>query len=146
MNKLTMLLLGAVIALVVTALLYLAFHELWITFIGVAGVAVVLLLVGRRIFARRKVVDGLTVGVGTVCTAGNDESPAAAGYCQILIEVASVHGDTFIGRLIHRDGDPDMSMLRPGLVVLVAFDPTAREQLSLPDDMLAVRATFVDPI
>ena len=31
-------------------------------------------------------------------------------------------------------------MLRPGLVVLVAFDPADREQLSLPDDVLAVRA------
>nr|WP_245850536.1 hypothetical protein [Mycobacterium angelicum] len=79
--------------------------------------------------------DGPTVGVGTVVDADR-----AAGEREIWIEVASVQGDTFIGKLVHDDGDPDVSMLRPGLVVLVAFDPTAREQLSLPDDVLAVRA------
>jgi hypothetical protein len=134
------------ITLIATAVLYLAFHELWITFIGVAGVAVVLVLVGRLMFARREIADGRTVGVGTVCTISNDESPTAAGECQIMIEVASVHGETFIGRLIHRDGDPEVLTLRPGLVVLVAFDPAAPEQLSLPDDVLAVRAAWVDPI
>jgi hypothetical protein len=36
-----------------------------------------------------------------------------------------------------------MSMLRPGLVVLVAFDPAAREELSLPDDVLAVHASWL---
>jgi hypothetical protein len=36
-----------------------------------------------------------------------------------------------------------VSMLRPGLVVLVAFDPAAREELSLPDDVLAVRASWL---
>lgn len=30
-----------------------------------------------------------------------------------------------------------------GLVVLVAFDPAAREELSLPDDVLAVHAAWV---
>ena len=34
-------------------------------------------------------------------------------------------------------------MLRPGLVVLVAFDPAAREELSLPDDVLAVHAAWL---
>ena len=34
-------------------------------------------------------------------------------------------------------------MLRPGLVVLVAFDPAAREELSLPDDVLAVHASWL---
>jgi len=29
----------------------------------------------------------------------------------------------------------------PGLVMLVAFDPAAPEELSLPDDVLAVRAS-----
>ncbi|EUA06225.1 hypothetical protein I546_5675 [Mycobacterium kansasii 732] len=62
-----------------------------------------------------------------------------AGERQIWIEVASVHGDTFIGRLV-RDDESDESALRPGLVVLVAFDPADREALSLPDDVLAVRA------
>jgi hypothetical protein len=35
-----------------------------------------------------------------------------------------------------------MSDLRPGVVLLVAFDPAAREQLSLADDMVAVRSEF----
>ena len=146
MKKPMLLATAAVIALIATAVLSLAFHELWITFIGVAGVAVVLVLVGRIMFARREIADGRTVGVGTVCAVSNDESATAAGECQIMIEVASVHGETFIGRLIHRAGDPDMPMLRPGLLVLVAFDPAAREELSLADDVLAVRATLVDPV
>ncbi len=52
-------------------------------------------------------------------------------------------GETFIGKLARCDSDPDVSMLRPGLVVLVAFDPDAREQLSLPDDVLAVQASWL---
>jgi hypothetical protein len=55
------------------------------------------------------------------------------------IEVESVTGLRFTGRL--RD-DPVTSTLRPGAVLLVAFDPAAREHLSLADDMLAVRAAF----
>ncbi|BCI92833.1 hypothetical protein NIIDMKKI_80390 [Mycobacterium kansasii] len=51
-----------------------------------------------------------------------------------------MHGDTFIGRLVRDDDDSDEAALRPGLVVLVAFDPADREALSLPDDVLAVRA------
>ncbi|EUA86701.1 hypothetical protein I551_6943 [Mycobacterium ulcerans str. Harvey] len=38
------------------------------------------------------------------------------------------------------DTETDTATLRPGLVVLVAFDPADRQQLSLPDDVLAVRA------
>jgi hypothetical protein len=60
----------------------------------------------------------------------------------VTIEVESVSGQTFTGRLRRREGDPVASGLRPGVVVLVAFDPAAREQLSLPDDMIAVRAAF----
>lgn len=52
-------------------------------------------------------------------------------------------GETFIGKLARCYGDDDVSMLRPGLVVLVAFDPAAREELSLPDDVLAVRASWL---
>ena len=55
------------------------------------------------------------------------------------IEVESVTGLRFTGRL--RD-DAITSTLRPGAVLLVAFDPAAREQLSLADDMLAVRSAF----
>ena len=57
-----------------------------------------------------------------------------------MIEVTSVDGETFVGRLTHHDGVSVASLLRPGTVLLVAFDPAAREQLSLPDDALAVRA------
>ncbi|ORV69700.1 hypothetical protein AWC07_06405 [Mycobacterium gastri] len=69
-----------------------------------------------------------------------DQRAVGAGERQIWIEVASVHCDTFIGRLVRDDDDSDESPLRPGLVVLVAFDPADREALSLPDDVLAVRA------
>jgi L-asparagine transporter-like permease len=146
MKKPMLLVTVSVVALIATTVLNLVFQELWISFIGVACVAVVLVLVGRLMFARRETANGRTVGIGTIRTVSDDVSTIAAGECQIMIEVASVHGETFIGRLIHRAGDPDMSMLRPGLVVLVAFDPAAREQLSLPDDVLAVRAACVDRI
>jgi hypothetical protein len=76
-----------------------------------------------------------TVGVGTVRTVGNQR--------QVFIEVVVVSGETFIGKLARCDGDLDLSMLRPGLVVLVAFDPAAREELSLPDDVLAVHAAWL---
>lgn len=48
-------------------------------------------------------------------------------------------GQRFTGRL---HDDAVASVLRPGAVLLVAFDPAARERLSLADDMLAVRAAF----
>ena len=71
----------------------------------------------------------------------DDESPTAAGERQVFIEVVAVSGETFVGKLARWVRDrQDVSMLRPGLVVLVAFDPAAREELSLPDDVLAVRA------
>ncbi len=69
------------------------------------------------------------VGVGTVSTITDVAT----------IEVESVTGLRFTGRL--RD-DAITSALRPGAVLLVAFDPAAREQLSLADDMLAVRSAF----
>jgi hypothetical protein len=72
------------------------------------------------------------VGIGTVRTVADP----------ITVDVESVSGQRFVGRLRHRDGDPGMSDLRPGVVLLVAFDPTAREQLSLADDMVAVRSAF----
>ncbi|WP_437340012.1 hypothetical protein [Mycobacterium asiaticum] len=85
--------------------------------------------------------EGLAVGVGTVRTVvRGGQTELTVAQRQILIEVSSVHGDTFIGRLIDHDGAADLAMLRPGLVVLVAFDPAAREELSLPDDEMAVLA------
>ena len=59
------------------------------------------------------------------------------GDRQIWIEVPTVHGYTFIGRLL-RDGEA--ADLRPGMLVLVAFDTAAPECLSFADDVSAVRA------
>ncbi|EUA02690.1 hypothetical protein I545_4086 [Mycobacterium kansasii 662] len=123
----------AEIALIATTLLYLVFHWSWLALTGVALAAATAVFVGRLARGSRPAsADSRTVGVGTVRAVG-------VGERQIWIEVASVHGDTFIGRLV-RDDDSDESALRPGLVVLVAFDPADREALSLPDDVLAVRA------
>jgi hypothetical protein len=143
MKKPTLLVIVAEIALIATAVLYLAFRDLWISFIGISIGAVAIVLVGRMIGATRETpAEGRTVGVGTVRTVDNDES-AAAGQRQVFIEVVAVSGESFIGKLAPSEGDPDVSMLRPGLVVLVAFDPDAREQLSLPDDVLAVHASWL---
>jgi hypothetical protein len=93
---------------------------------------------GRLPFARRRVAAGPTVGVGTVRTVGTER--------QVFIEVVAVSGETFIGKLARCEGDADVSMLRPGLVVLVAFDPADREELSLPDDVQAVHASWLASI
>jgi hypothetical protein len=69
------------------------------------------------------------VGIGTVRTVAGP----------ITVDVESVSGQRFVGRLRQRDGEPD---LRPGVVLLVAFDPDARERLSLADDIVAVRSEF----
>ncbi|ORX05339.1 hypothetical protein AWC29_10790 [Mycobacterium triplex] len=90
---------------------------------------------GRLAFWRRGSDAGRTVGVGTV--------REVAGERQVFIEVVAVSGETFIGRLARGEDELDSSVLRPGLVVLVAFDPAAREQLSLPDDVLAVHASWL---
>jgi hypothetical protein len=133
MRKPTLLLGGAEIVLLATAVLFLAFQDLWNTLIGVSCVGVALVLVGWLVFApAENSAGGRTVGVGTVC---------ATGDRQITIQVTSVEGEKFIGRLVRHDSDPVASWLRPGAILLVAFDPAAREDLSLPDDMLAVRAT-----
>nr|WP_231639716.1 hypothetical protein [Mycobacterium sp. Marseille-P9652] len=89
----------------------------------------------RFVSARRRASHGRTVGVGTVRATAADER-------QVFVEVVAVSGETFIGKLARCGDGPDLSMLRPGLVVLVAFDPAAREQLSLPDDVLAVHASW----
>jgi hypothetical protein len=131
MKKLTVLLLGTEIAVLATA---------------VVVVVVALLLVCRVGLGRRQVADGRTVGVGTVRAIGNAEGAPATGERQIFIEVVAVSGETFIGKLVRCDRDQDVSMLRPGLVVLVAFNPAAREELSLPDDVLAVHASWLASI
>ena len=90
MKKPMLLVSVSVVALIATTVLNLVFQELWISFIGVACVAVLLVLVGRLMFARRQTADGRTVGVGTVSTVSDDVSTIAAGERQIMIEVASV--------------------------------------------------------
>ncbi|MGD1240240.1 hypothetical protein [Mycobacterium seoulense] len=92
-----------------------------------------LALVDRFRHPRRRGAADRAVGVGTVRTVER----------QVFIEVVAVSGETFIGKLARCGDGLDVSVLRPGLVVLVAFDPAAREELSLPDDVLAVHAAFV---
>jgi hypothetical protein len=95
-----------------------------------------LLVLLRRVpFARPEVARGPAVGVGTVQKVDTER--------QVFVEVVAVSGETFVGRLAPCERDVDTSMLRPGLVVLVAFDPAAREELSLPDDVLAVHASWL---
>jgi len=144
MKKLTILLAGAAIGLIPAGFLYPAFHQLWIAAAGgAAGVAVALLLVSQFAPARRQAPLGRTVGVGTVRRIGGNTPATAIGERHIFVEVVAVSGETFIGKLARCEGDPEMALLRPGLVVLVAFDPAAREELSLPDDVLAVHASWL---
>lgn len=75
-----------------------------------------------------------SVAVGTVCAVADSEDPL------VVVEVESVNGQRFTGRLCHRNGDPAVSALRPGVILLVSFDPQARDRLSLADDVVAVRA------
>jgi hypothetical protein len=148
--KMSMLLLvGAEIALVATAVLFFALQDsrnLLNTFVGVWCVLAALALIGWVLRPPRRLAqisaDDRIVGIGTVC----DESATAAGEHQVMIQVTSVDGETFVGRLAHHDGNPGVSWLRPGTVLLVAFDPAAPEQLSLPDDVLAVRAAELTSI
>jgi hypothetical protein len=93
------------------------------------GVALVGPLARRRGRAVPAPDAGQSVGIGTVRTIAGP----------ITVDVESVSGQRFVGRLRHGDGDPE---LRPGVVLLVAFDPDAREHLSLANDMVAVRSAF----
>jgi hypothetical protein len=102
---------------------------LLLTFLAVIGVGLCATFLLSRPSAPAKPTVSPDVGVGTVSTIAD----------VVTIEVESVTGLRFTGRL--RD-DPTFSTLRPGAVLLVAFDPAAREHLSLADDMLAVRAAF----
>ena len=102
---------------------------LLLTFLAVIGVGISATLLLSRPSQPAKPDVSPDVGVGTVSKITDVAT----------IEVESVTGLRFTGRL--RD-DPITSTLRPGAVLLVAFDPAAREHLSLADDMLAVRAAF----
>lgn len=106
---------------------------LLLTFLAVVlvGTAAALFLPGRRASTEwdPSPDSAAAVGIGTVRTIAD----------VITIEVQSVAGQKFTGRLRDYSLVP---ALRPGVILLVAFDPDAREQLSLADDMLAVRAAF----
>lgn len=60
----------------------------------------------------------------------------------ITVDVESISGQHFVGRLRRRPDGPAVAAMRPGVVLLVTFDPAAREQLSLADDIDAVRTAF----
>lgn len=72
------------------------------------------------------------VGVGTVREIDGS----------IVVDVESISGQHFVGRLRQHEDDPPAAALRPGVVLLVTFDPSVRERLSLADDMTAVRSAF----
>ncbi|WP_194163665.1 hypothetical protein [Mycolicibacterium sp. P1-5] len=76
-----------------------------------------------------------SIGVGTVQMVAGVDDPV------IVVEVESVAGQRFTGRLLHGHDDPPLSALRPGVIVLVSFDPASRKRLSLADDVIAVRAS-----
>lgn len=116
-------------------------NQMWLAVAGVVVAAITAVCTGRIARVLRRGSDGLAVGVGTVRTVVDDQPETVGGERQIWIEVSSVHGDSFVGRLVDHESEADLSTLRPGLVMLVAFDPAAREELSLPDDVLAVRAS-----
>ena len=100
-----------------------------LTALAVIGVGIAATLLGSRPLASPHRTVAPDVGIGTVRQITD----------VITMEVESVTGATFTGLL--RD-DSVVEALRPGTVLMVAFDPLAREHLSLADDMLAVRAVF----
>jgi hypothetical protein len=98
---------------------------------AVSGAAVVSALPrGGRLAAAAPAMPA--VGIGTVCAVTD----------RITVEVESVSGQKFTGRLRGAADDPAVAEIRPGAVLLVAFDPGSREQLSLADDMVAIRTAF----
>jgi hypothetical protein len=107
-----------------------------VVFAAAATAAARALLPGARPRAEGPL--ALVLGVGTVRAVRDTD----AGERQVTIDVQTAPGQLFAGQLRHCIGDPVIAALRPGNVVLVAFDPVAREHLSLPDDMLAVRSAF----
>lgn len=145
MNKTKLLAVGAEIGLIVATILYLTLHQAWIALLSVALGAAAAILLTRLVDSARRASgnpeEEVFVGVGTVRSVETEAAETVAGERHIWIEVSSVDGDTFIGRLVRDETDPEVATLRPGLVVLVAFDPAEREQLSLPDDVQAVRAS-----
>jgi hypothetical protein len=104
-------------------------NALLLTFLAVIGIGISATLLLSRPRTSADPATTPDVGVGTV----RDIAEV------ITVEVVSVTGQRFTGRLLD---DAVAADLHPGAVLLVAFDPGAREHLSLADDMLAVRAAF----
>jgi hypothetical protein len=102
---------------------------LLLTFLAVIGVGIAATVLLSRPTAAANPGIAPDVGIGTVRTVTD----------VVTIEVESVTGLRFTGRL---HDDSVASAVRPGAVLMVAFDPAAREHLSLADDMSAVRAAF----
>ncbi|BDX32437.1 hypothetical protein TUM20985_29840 [Mycobacterium antarcticum] len=72
------------------------------------------------------------VGLGTVRTVDG----------LITVDVECISGQHFVGRLGRPSDEAALNGMRPGVLLLVTFDPTMRERLSLADDMAAVRTAF----
>jgi hypothetical protein len=100
-----------------------------LTVLAVIGVGIAATLLLSNPLASPNPTVAPDVGIGTVRQITD----------VITMEVQSVTGATFTGLL--RD-DSVAEALRPGTVLMVAFDPAAREHLSLADDLLAIRAAF----
>ncbi|MDZ7882867.1 MAG: hypothetical protein U5N53_08105 [Mycobacterium sp.] len=109
-------------------------ESLWILLAFV--VVTILMVTVDAVLPRGRAAPGPTgapaVGIGTVSEVSD----------RITVEVVSVSGQKFTGRLRGAPDDPVVAEIRPGAVLLVAFDPDSREQLSLADDMVAIRAAF----
>lgn len=109
-------------------------ESLWILLAFV--VVTILMVTADAVLPRGRAAPGPTaapaVGIGTVSEITD----------RITVEVVSVSGQKFTGRLRGAPDDPVVAEIRPGAVLLVAFDPDSREQLSLADDMVAIRAAF----
>ncbi|CAM3204950.1 hypothetical protein BST27_26610 [Mycobacterium intermedium] len=144
MNRNKLLAIGAEIGLIAATMLYVVSHQVWTALLSAILGAAVVVLVARFIDSTGRASrsnDEVAVGVGTVRKVETEVAETVASQRHIWIEVSDVDGDSFVGRLVQDESDPQVATLRPGLVVLVAFDPTEREELSLPDDVLAVRAS-----
>ncbi|CAN7411250.1 hypothetical protein [Mycolicibacterium frederiksbergense] len=109
-------------------------ESLWILLAFI--VVTILMVIADAVLPRGRAAPGPTaapaVGIGTVSEITD----------RITVEVVSVSGQKFTGRLRGAPDDPVVAEIRPGAVLLVAFDPDSREQLSLADDMVAIRAAF----
>lgn len=87
-----------------------------------------------------------SIAIGVVRRIAEEDCGDGVGIHCVTVDVDMSPGRTFAGRLTYRCGDPAVSALRPGIPVLVAFDPAAPEQLSFPDQTSVVRAALDRPL